>query len=124
MGKKSATTGLIHYLGRDDTQIKLDGLRVDLAEIESVACRLAEAPLAVAIVNRDNLGLARSVTVAIEGAAHPEPNLIMKFKDHLPSSWCPVEVNFVDQIPRNGNGKVDRANLATWRAQLTASQNG
>lgn len=100
--------GFLHYLGRNDTQVKIDGLRVDLAEIEAVACKLAEAPLAVAIVAHDKLGLARSVRVVIEGAANAHPDIMLKFANHLPASWCPLDIVYVDEIPRNNNGKLDR----------------
>ncbi|MFI0980373.1 amino acid adenylation domain-containing protein [Streptomyces sp. NPDC021093] len=92
-------------LGRNDQQVKVGGHRIELGEIEAVL-RRAGAVEAVALVwpDRDTL------TAVVSGVPDPDP-LAAACEAALPAYMTPRSVRLVDELPVNGNGKVDRAAL-------------
>ncbi|MER6472409.1 AMP-binding protein [Streptomyces collinus] len=102
--------GLLH-LGRLDHQVKVDGYRVELGEIESAL--------------RDQPPVHDAVVLALPTAHHgtelhavctgdePHPDtLLAALRDRLPAYMVPAFLHVRAELPLNGNGKTDRAALA------------
>lgn len=116
------------YLGRSDDQIKIQGYRVELGEIEAVIREVTGAAVAIAV------GFPRSArgadgVVAFVGAG---PALVRREREaeairdaiatRLPPYMQPREVRLVETLPLDANGKVDRkALLATLEAEARPS---
>jgi D-alanine--poly(phosphoribitol) ligase subunit 1 len=101
-------TGLLHYVGRRDNQVKHLGYRVELEEVEAVLCALHYVKEAVA------WSTVRSGTPAIVAAvATNRPTALDKLRAdlrlRLPPYMIPDKLVFCAALPRNANGKVDRA---------------
>jgi amino acid adenylation domain-containing protein len=110
--------GPLVYLGRVDNQIKIQGYRVELAEIESVLRDVAGCDVAIAIGWPKNASGADGI-VGFVGADEGDADKIKKrAAERLPSYMQPREIRFVREWPLNSNGKVDRKALA---AQLEPS---
>jgi acyl-CoA ligase (AMP-forming) (exosortase A-associated) len=102
--------GLLRFVGRDDEMIKVSGNRVSPTEIEEAAIASGAASEAVAIgVPDERLGQAVRLVVRGDG---DEARLRAYFKAELPTFQQPREVIWVDELPRNPNGKLDRAAIA------------
>lgn len=97
------------FHGRIDSQVKVDGFRVELGEIEhhvrQLIGRTNIAVVAVSDKGRTSLGLF---------VERPEVALEMLrdgLKARLPAYMVPQEIVFMDRLPLNLNGKVDRPAL-------------
>ncbi len=103
--------GLLRFVGRDDEMIKSSGNRISPTEIEEAAIASGAASEAVAIgIADDRLG--QSILLyATPRSDDARDRLNEWFKRNLPSFMQPGEVIWRDELPRNANGKLDRAAL-------------
>ncbi|MDY4296954.1 MULTISPECIES: non-ribosomal peptide synthetase [unclassified Xanthomonas] len=113
--------GNLEFLGRLDSQVKINGYRIELGEIESHLIGLdgiAEA-VAVATGDRDARRLVAYVVPAAKDAlATPQwqPDVLAERLDSalrrvLPGYMVPEAFVALPAIPLTGNGKVDRRSL-------------
>lgn len=101
------------YLGRKDEQVKIQGFRVELKEIEVAAVSSGKFNFAKAAIEELD-GLGKRIILFIDGAA--DNSVINKLSEQLPNYMLPSEVIFVDSMPLNVNGKVDvNELLCNWR---------
>jgi surfactin family lipopeptide synthetase A len=106
--------GNLEFLGRLDQQVKIRGLRIELAEIETA---LGEHPdvreVVVAAEENASSGLHLVAYIAARGEyATSGAELKAFLKARLPAYMVPGVFNFVAALPRTANGKVDRSALA------------
>ena len=98
------------YHGRLDSQVKIDGHRVELGEIEHhVRQILGRANLAVVAVDKGGR------TIPVLFLEKPEinlPNLVTELKSRIPGYMAPARCCYVEKLPLNLNGKVDRRKLS------------
>jgi amino acid adenylation domain-containing protein len=112
--------GVVHFLGRADSQIKSRGYRIELGEIES-ALNAVDGVRECAIVGIDAGGFEGTAIcaayVTTDGLAPPQ--LRAALARALPAYMLPARWLALDVLPKNQNGKIDRPAL---RAQFTAQQ--
>jgi len=105
-------SGELEYVGRIDDQIKINGFRVELGEIES---NLREHPQveAVAVVLRTLRGEKRLVSYVVSGAgATPAANELRQFlRERLPQYMIPSQFVALTSLPLTPSGKLDRRAL-------------
>jgi acyl-coenzyme A synthetase/AMP-(fatty) acid ligase len=108
--------GYYWYHGRTDDVLKVSGIFVAPAEIENCLLR-HEAVLEAAVVGHDagdGLIKPKAFLVLREGHA-PGDELAQSIKDfvksHLALYKYPRWVEFVDSLPKNDRGKIDRKRL-------------
>ena len=102
--------GLFRFVGRDDEMIKVAGNRISPGEIEEVVLDGGEAREAVAIGVADDRN-GQAVTLVVAGDAAGEEALRSRLKTALPSFMQPARYLWREALPRNANGKLDRARL-------------
>ncbi|MEH3067554.1 MAG: amino acid adenylation domain-containing protein [Aeromicrobium erythreum] len=98
--------GALVYLGRSDRQVKVNGLRIELGEVEAALLGSPGVTSAVALVQRD----ARSarLAAAVTGDADLDPRALRRdLARRLPRALVPAVVVPVDALPRLANGKTD-----------------
>jgi amino acid adenylation domain-containing protein len=106
--------GVIEFLGRKDTQVKIHGFRIELGEIEAVLRRHPAVRQAVAVALGDPRRLDRiaAFVAPLHGAA-VEPDEVQAFlSERLPEYMVPSVCRVLDALPLTANGKVDRKALA------------
>jgi amino acid adenylation domain-containing protein len=104
--------GTLEYVGRVDHQLKLRGIRVEPGEIETVARSLdgvGEAIVAAPRIGQESQ-LVAYVTLASEHGTTAD-RIRAELARKLPEYMVPAQVIVLDQLPRNGHGKVDRSAL-------------
>jgi acyl-coenzyme A synthetase/AMP-(fatty) acid ligase len=110
--------GLIEFLGRKDRQIKINGKRVELDEIEAVLRNGAGVADAIVILREDSPGQKRIVGYLRlksgaegEAAAAQIADNLKVAKAALPSYMVPSDLVALSAFPLNPQGKVDRGKL-------------
>jgi amino acid adenylation domain-containing protein len=105
--------GVLHFLGRADDQIKIRGFRVEPGEVSNALTHHPTVRQAAVVVREDRPGDKRLVAyVVAEPGAEPDPaSLRAHAEEHLPEHMRPSAYVRMDVLPRNANGKLDRAAL-------------
>ena len=108
--------GLFRFVGRDDEMIKSAGNRISPQEVEEAILAGPEAREAVAVgIPDDRLG--QAIVAVLAGDPAGEAALVARLKRDLPSFMQPRRLDWRDALPRNPNGKLDRAAI---RREVTA----
>ncbi|MEV6815288.1 amino acid adenylation domain-containing protein [Micromonospora sp. NPDC051296] len=110
--------GDLEFLGREDLQVKVNGYRVELGEIETALRALpGVADCAVTAVGRrdGDRRLAAYYVPATDRATQPA-TLLAALRTALPSYLVPGTLTALTALPVTGNGKVDRAALLALAA--------
>jgi acyl-CoA synthetase (AMP-forming)/AMP-acid ligase II len=102
----------LFYIGRVDDEVKISGYRVNLLEIDHLISKFCN-PVSVATVyqkegNKDQI---ISFIQLFGGAAVSELEVVNLCRENLPWYMVPEKVIFVDSMPLNDNGKVDKKKL-------------
>jgi len=106
--------GLVYFVGRADSQIKVRGYRIELGEVETALNSLGKLQeCAVVAVPTDNFG-GWMICCAYALRSDDEVSLAA-LRDHLkrtvPSYMFPARWMAFDVLPKNANGKIDRPRL-------------
>ncbi|MCF5655210.1 amino acid adenylation domain-containing protein [Pseudomonas poae] len=105
--------GIVEYVGRVDHQVKVRGFRIELGEIEALL--LAQQSVREALLlAADNQLLAYLVPAQPLGEAERGETgaaLLATLREHLPDYMVPAHLIFLERMPLNPNGKLDRQAL-------------
>ncbi|MEV6704217.1 amino acid adenylation domain-containing protein [Micromonospora wenchangensis] len=101
--------GLLHYLGRDDQQVKVSGHRLELGQVE--AALLTHPAVVNAVVVGDRSRLVACLQV------RAEPPTVEELTGHL-AGLLPAYVRvdrfrWLPELPRTASGKLDRRRALT-----------
>ncbi|GAB1515092.1 amino acid adenylation domain-containing protein [Actinophytocola sp. KF-1] len=104
--------GELVYHGRRDDQVKIRGYRIELGEVES-AVRAVPGLAQAAVVVRDlpTRGPSLVAYVVGEPGAPGADAIRERLGEVLPAYMLPARIEFLDAMPMNDNGKLDRAAL-------------
>jgi amino acid adenylation domain-containing protein len=109
--RSDAKFGLI-FEGRVDHQVKIQGYRIELLEIEEVLRRASGSPEAAAVPwPLTETGAAEGIVAFVGTSSKTEREIIDSCRSQLPSYMAPRQIFFVEKLPLNANGKVDRNEL-------------
>src|SRR5688500_9361323 len=107
--------GLLYFVGRRDAMIKSAGNRISPQEIEEAALASGLVAEAVALGVPD-AKLGQAVHLIVRGSGDDE-GLKSALKRDLPNFMQPQVIRWVETMPTNPNGKIDRTAL---QAQVPA----
>jgi amino acid adenylation domain-containing protein len=105
--------GCFEYRGRKDSQIKVRGHRVDVAEIETALLEVNGIKQAVVVGRADGAGDRRLVAYLVPTSAAPPTvsELRKALRERLPSYMIPSAFVFLNKLPLTPTNKVDRQAL-------------
>ncbi len=100
------------FKGRRDDQVKINGFRVDLLEIDE-KLRLASKRRAMSIPLRNELNQITNLVAAVEGDEDNKikDDIVSTLKNYLPFYMQVHDIVFIKEFPVNYNGKLDRKAL-------------
>jgi len=102
--------GNILYCGRIDHQIKVNGYRVELGEIEFHAKKFCSGANLAAFTIKNKIG-ATSIYMAIEQYNFENQKLVDYLKENLPPYMIPEKIFSIENLPLSLSGKTDRNRL-------------
>ncbi|MCY1013674.1 amino acid adenylation domain-containing protein [Nannocystis pusilla] len=102
--------GAIEFLGRIDHQVKIRGFRIELGEIEAALAAHSSVRDCVVVAREDATGDKRLVAYVV-GDDLAMSELRGSLGASLPDYMVPSAFVFLDALPLNPNGKVDRKAL-------------
>ncbi|XVV09879.1 amino acid adenylation domain-containing protein [Actinoplanes sp. CA-131856] len=104
--------GLIDFLGRLDDQVKINGYRVELGEVEAALGALPGVASCAAQVHPGASGLTQLVGYVVRRTAGiTEQSVRDALATGLPTHMVPARIVFLDALPLSPNGKIDRGKL-------------
>ena len=109
-------SGMLHFHGRYDFQVKLHGYRIELGDIESHLCLLDGVRQACVIpIQKNGANAYLRAFVQLEGGLEASfaTTRILKaaLQQKLPGYMVPRTFSYVEEFPTNANGKIDRAEI-------------
>ena len=98
--------GQIIYVGRNDFQVKINGQRIELGEIEKVISEVTDIE-SVAVIIKENNGQDALVAFCC-GNENAILEVIAHCENKLPQYMLPSKFQFIQEMPLNHSGKLDR----------------
>ena len=110
--------GNIQYLGRLDTQVKVQGFRIELGEIEARLNQHPGVEESIVVTQGDGEGrLLVGFYRAAPGLTPEDEDLRTHLKTTLPAYMVPALLVRLETLPLSSNGKADRKALAALELQ-------
>jgi acyl-coenzyme A synthetase/AMP-(fatty) acid ligase len=101
--------GNLCFLGRSDSQVKINGFRIELIEIEyAFQTFINNKAVVLNIKDENNIN---SLLAFVETEDLDDDEMKMKLSTHLPEYMIPKVIIAVEKFPLNINGKIDRGKL-------------
>jgi amino acid adenylation domain-containing protein len=111
---RTGDDGLVHFLGRSDSQIKSRGYRIELGEIEAALAgvQALKESAVVGVESGGFEGTAICCAYAPADGSETEPaDLRRELLRLIPAYMVPSHWLRLDALPKNANGKIDRPKL-------------
>lgn len=115
--------GMLHYHGRIDLQVKLNGYRIELGDVEEHLRALPSVSAAAVVPATRGGRVDHLVAYVVAPGRFADSDfragmaLKEQLKGTLPHYMIPRKIAFVDALPMTGNGKIDRRLLAARSAR-------
>ncbi|NAP27562.1 syringopeptin non-ribosomal peptide synthetase SypC, partial [Pseudomonas syringae] len=106
--------GALEYLGRNDFQVKIRGLRIEIGEVEAALARHPAVHEAVVTAREDIPDDKRLVAYYTQSAEHTAVDidtLRSHLQQQLPEYMVPAIYVLLEAMPLTSNGKLDRKAL-------------
>lgn len=105
--------GDIIYCGRKDYQVKIQGFRIELSEIEYTAKQFLSNKFNVVVIPILSEGVCSELHMAIECADCNENSLLKYLSEKLPYYMIPKKIHCIEQFPTSSSNKIDRKQILT-----------
>ncbi len=106
-------SGALEFFGRKDQQVKVNGFRIEIEEVESALSSIPAVRHAAVQCWQGESGSYLAGYVVVDGPIRPTD---LQIKEALalllPTYMVPEHVVFLDTMPLTANGKIDRKALA------------
>ena len=107
---------LLYYSGRMDFQLKINGYRIELGDIENNIIKLDNVKSCVVLPiekNGVNKGLVAFICLdeCVEDEFKYSQDIRRQLMDKIPHYMVPKRYVFLEDMPRTNNGKVNRKEL-------------
>ncbi|MEM7087478.1 MAG: amino acid adenylation domain-containing protein [Bacteroidota bacterium] len=103
-------TGEIEFIRRKDGQVKLNGQRIELADIEQNLLKIPDVLQAIVVLTQID-GQDKLIGYLQTSTKLLEYQIVSKLSSLLPSYMIPLTYVFLNEFPRTRTGKIDRKSL-------------
>ena len=109
--------GIIEFLGRKDGQVKINGYRIETAEIAAAFRKSGITDRTYVLPVGDRV---KKIAVFIETEKDIDAQMLKaKLAEHLPDYFIPEHIFCIAELPVTGNGKIDAKKLTEFCAALS-----
>lgn len=110
--------GLLHFVGRRDGQVKINGQRIELSAIDGILRThpLVRDAVSIAVKRGSLQKIVCVVTLALDDVIGDDDwheTLEAHLAERLPAYQRPAEILAIGEMPITPNGKLDRARLSS-----------
>ncbi|GIG41204.1 non-ribosomal peptide synthetase [Cellulomonas phragmiteti] len=105
-----AADGTVRYLGRDDGQVKIRGVRIETGEVEQVLRDQPAVTQAAVVLVAGGTPRAALAAYVVGDGVDPDA-LRATMAARLPASMVPAHLVVLDALPLTAHGKLDRGAL-------------
>jgi hypothetical protein len=105
--------GTLIFLGRIDSQVKLNGFRIEPGEIEATLIGMPAVREAAVVLRQDTPGSSRLVAYVTAAAGQHIDTAALKesLRQTLPAHMVPAVISVLEEMPLTSHGKIDRKHL-------------
>lgn len=106
-------SGIFHFLGRLDKEVKISGRRIDLTELERLLIGIEGVRACAALALESGSGQ-KELAIAVEMSnpdASAEQRIRKELAARMPTALLPTRIHVAEQLPINQNGKLDRSTI-------------
>lgn len=107
--------GYVEFMGRKDSQVKINGFRVELGEVEAKMQKIEGITQCVSILQSEG-GNHFIVAYYVANKPVSKDKLRMNLKESLPDYMIPKYFIQIDKVRLTDNGKIDRKRLPVFRS--------
>jgi D-alanine--poly(phosphoribitol) ligase subunit 1 len=100
--------GNIDYAGRKDSQVKIQGFRIELSEVEYHTKKAVNGNMALVALALQNATGNNEIAVVFETKEFDVKTVKEYLKSKMPAYMVPTQYYFLNPFPLNVNGKIDR----------------
>ena len=116
--------GKLDYLGRRDTQVKVNGFRIEIGEIENALLRVPGVRDG-AVVVAERAGEGKRLVAFYSGQRPLGADALRdRLAESLPGYMVPSVFHWQERLPLTANSKIDRKRLAALAAELAIARGG
>lgn len=102
--------GKLWFVGRKDFQIKHQGHRIELEEIEHALISIPQI-IETVVIHRDEEEISKIIAFVVIKQELKPSEIRSQVAQLVPKYMVPNRVHILDQLPKNANGKTDRNEL-------------
>src|SRR5881296_188539 len=115
--------GKLEFLGRRDTQIKINGFRIEIGEIENKLLRMPGVREGAVVVTAERADHSKHLGAFYSGERPLDANALRdRLSESLPKYMVPAAFHWRNSLPLTDNGKIDRKALTALDAELDAAE--
>ncbi len=103
--------GNIDYIGRKDSQVKIQGFRIELSEIEYHTKKAINEQFPLISIVLKNKSGNNEIAVVFESSEFELNGINEYLNSKIPPYMVPTKYYFLQQFPLNTNGKIDRKKI-------------
>ncbi|MEG2151584.1 MAG: AMP-binding protein, partial [Bacteroidaceae bacterium] len=103
--------GDIIYCGRKDSQIKLQGFRIELSEIEYVAKKFFDGKCRSVVIPKYGANKQCELHLVVESSHIDKAQIEEYMNNRLPFYMVPKHIHCIENFPLNNSSKIDRKKI-------------
>jgi amino acid adenylation domain-containing protein len=111
--------GVFYFVGRADRQVKINGCRIELGEVDAILRSHPQIAEATAVVS-DSERLVAYVVPARPGVDVSDVRRYLS--EQLPLFMVPTGIVVLDELPKTVSGKLDESALPVWTPSRTGQE--
>jgi amino acid adenylation domain-containing protein len=104
--------GILVFMGRLDEQVKVNGYRIEILEVEKALREVTGNQMAVCIpvISDKKLGVTDAIHAYLEGDRSSFDNeaILQQLETKLPWYMIPTTIHVLGKLPLNSNGKINK----------------
>lgn len=103
--------GNLDFVGRKDSQVKIQGFRIELSEVEFHTKKAIKETVPLVALALKNATGNFEIAIVFESQEFEINGIIQYLNSKMPSYMVPTKFYFVKSFPLNTNGKTDRKKI-------------